>query len=122
MNASKREERTWTCEGLGSCWSCSGIRTGFGSHAQPATPGLFLERYCNEFHMPSSMYLSGYVKFLSGAGTTNAAKWPVMVKSALRACCCPPHFGLGIIGGKWLASQFFHVDNMPGLFPKPCSD
>jgi len=61
------------------------------------------------------MYLSGYVTFLSGAAHTNAAKWPVMVKKRAARLLLPfLIFGLGIIGGKWLASQFFHVDNMPG--------
>lgn len=68
-----------------------------------------------EFHMPFFMYLSGYVTFLSGAAHTSVENWPTLVKKRVTRLLLPfLIFGLVIVGGKWLASQAFHVDNMPG--------
>lgn len=68
-----------------------------------------------EFHMPFFMYLSGYVTFLSGAARTSRDKWPTLVrKRAVRLLLPFLIFGLFLVGGKWLASQFMHVDNLPG--------
>jgi fucose 4-O-acetylase-like acetyltransferase len=76
---------------------------------------LYLREILYEFHMPFFMYLSGYVTFLSGAANTAAGRWPTLVRRRAGRLLVPfVIFGLVIVAGKWLASQMFHVDNLPG--------
>lgn len=75
---------------------------------------LYLREILYEFHMPFFMYLSGYVTFLSGAAHTAAGRWPTLVGRRAGRLLLPfVIFGLVIVAGKWLASQMFHVDNLP---------
>ncbi len=70
-----------------------------------------------EFHMPFFMYLSGYVTFLSGAARTPLSAWPRFVVSRAYRLLLPfLIFGLAIVIGKFCASRFMQVDNLPASF------
>lgn len=75
---------------------------------------LYLREVLYEFHMPFFMYLSGYVTFLSGAAYTSPDRWANLLRRRASRLLLPfLIFGLGIVAGKYLASQLFHVDNLP---------
>ncbi len=82
----------------------------------PADNGWYfnLREWLYEFHMPFFMFLSGYVTFLSGAAYTRAEDWFTLTRRRAGRLLVPfLIFGLGIVAGKWLASELFHVDNLP---------
>lgn len=67
-----------------------------------------------QFHMPFFMYLSGYVVFLTGANRTTSQNWPNLVsKRAYRLLLPFLIFGVVVVAGKLIASQFIYVDKVP---------
>ena len=78
---------------------------------------LYLQTALYQFHMPFLMYLSGYVHSLSGAARSPAPAWPRFVlRRGLRLLVPFGAFGLAVIVGKLVASQFISVDNPPASF------
>jgi fucose 4-O-acetylase-like acetyltransferase len=74
----------------------------------------YLQYAVYEFHMPFFMYLSGYVVFLSGADRTTPSRWPNLVGKRFQRLLLPfLIFGVLVIIGKFLASRYMYVDNLP---------
>jgi fucose 4-O-acetylase-like acetyltransferase len=75
---------------------------------------LFLKDVVYAFHMAFFMYLSGYVTFMTGAARTPPSEWPSLIgKRAFRLLLPFLLFGLAIVVGKWAASGYLYVDNVP---------
>jgi len=75
------------------------------------------------FHMPFFMYLSGYVTFLTGAASAPLKTWGNLVKKRAFRLLLPFFiFGLVIIAGKIVLSQFIFVDNKPGSIGQAIMD
>jgi len=118
MQVKARRKDLDCAKGWGSCWSSRASRTGFaatptGQHLVPVSARGIVSNSHAVLHV-----LVRYVTFLSGAAHTNAAKWPSWEKARCAPAAALPHSDWDH-RWKWLASQFFHVDNMPGLFPSP---
>jgi fucose 4-O-acetylase-like acetyltransferase len=74
----------------------------------------FLKDAVYAFHMAFFMYLSGYVTFMTGAARTPPPEWASLIrKRAFRLLLPFLLFGLAIVAGKWAASRFLYVDNVP---------
>jgi fucose 4-O-acetylase-like acetyltransferase len=75
---------------------------------------VFLKDAVYAFHMAFFMYLSGYVTFMTGAARTPPSEWPSLIgKRAFRLLLPFLFFGLAIVVGKWAASRYLYVDNVP---------
>jgi fucose 4-O-acetylase-like acetyltransferase len=76
---------------------------------------LFLKDCVYAFHMAFFMYLSGYVTFMTGAARAPPSDWLRLAsKRAFRLLLPFTLFGLAIVLGKWAASRYIYVDNIPG--------
>jgi fucose 4-O-acetylase-like acetyltransferase len=76
---------------------------------------IVLKHALYHFHMPFFMYLSGYVVFMTGAARTQLSMWPELASRRTYRLLLPfVLFGLFILVGKLVASQYIQVDNLPG--------